>query len=62
MCHIAKNGDGCHAKGVGGCGGNLLQANVSERGLKGLVTRVRYNAGELRAVLKAVGGVRRVAG
>jgi hypothetical protein len=62
MCHIAKNGDGCHAKGVGGCGGNLLQANVSGRGAKKLTALLRYNVGELRAVLKAANAMRRVAG
>ena len=29
MCHTNRSGDGCYAKGVGGCGGNLLQSRDS---------------------------------
>jgi hypothetical protein len=58
MCHTMKLGDGCFAKGVGGCGGNLLQANVGGRGAKGFFGLVRYNVKSVGSSLRAYNAAR----
>jgi len=54
-----KQGDGCYAKGVGGCGGNLLQANVGGSKGKGMIDLLRYNARSLRSSFTAYKAARR---
>lgn len=62
MCHKNHPGDGCHGCGSRKCGGNLLQANVSPSGLRGLNGRVKDNLSEVRRILRAFWGLRRTAG
>ncbi len=59
MCHTMKQGDGCYAKGMGGCGGNLLQANAGTGTRKGVIELVRYNARTLKSSLTAYRSARR---
>lgn len=51
MCHTAKSGDGCFARGIGGCGGNLLHADMDEPAFRRFAHRVAWNAEQLRLSL-----------
>lgn len=59
MCHTDKKGDGCHATGVGGCGGNLLQTNLSKSaGVRGIADRLIAQALEVRSSLASYRSLR----
>ena len=60
MSHTDKNGDGAKGKGVGGCGGNLLQHNLSsDRGVRGMADIVREHLVGVRSAVTAYAAIRR---
>lgn len=59
MCHTDKNGDGCYRKGEGGCGGNLLQTNITEgQGVRGVVDRLRSQVLDVRSSIASYQALR----
>jgi hypothetical protein len=59
MCHTGKTGDGCFARGVGSCGGNLLQANAASSGLRGRLETLSFNAKDLGGLVRSTISIRR---